>query len=73
MTRLATESLHLIAVSEYTKSRIVKLMGRNPDEITVIHNGLTTGCERVGEEKIAAARAALQLPTRRYLLSLSSL
>jgi glycosyltransferase involved in cell wall biosynthesis len=73
MGRLARNSLHLIAVSEYTKSRIVKLLGRNPDEITVIHNGLTTGCERAGEEKVAAARIALNLPTRRYLLSLSSL
>jgi glycosyltransferase involved in cell wall biosynthesis len=73
MARLASNSLHLIAVSEYTKTRIVKLLGRNPDEITVIHNGLTTGLERVGEEKIAAARIALDLPTKRYLLSLSSL
>ena len=73
MTRLATESLHVIAVSAYTKSRLVKLLGRNPDEITVIHNGLTTGCTRVGQEQVERARAALKLPTRRYVLSLSSL
>jgi glycosyltransferase involved in cell wall biosynthesis len=73
MARLARNSLHLIAVSEYTKSRIVKLLGRNPEEITVIHNGLTTGCERVGEEKVAAARSALNLPTKRYILRVSSL
>ena len=73
MTRLANQAVHLIAVSEYTKSRIVNLLGRSPDEITVIPNGLTTGCERVSGEKIDAARAALHIPTPRYLLSLSSL
>jgi glycosyltransferase involved in cell wall biosynthesis len=73
MTRLATHSLHVIAVSEYTKSRLVSLLHCDPEKITVIHNGLTTGCERVGAEKVAAARCALQLPTRSYVLSLSSL
>jgi glycosyltransferase involved in cell wall biosynthesis len=73
LPRLANEAVHLIAVSEYTKSRIVKLLGRNPDHITVIPNGPTTGCTRVGSEAIAAAARALQLPSRRYVLSLSSL
>jgi glycosyltransferase involved in cell wall biosynthesis len=73
MFQLAQNSLHLIAVSQYTKSRIVKLLGRSSEDITVIHNGLTTGCERVGEDKIAAARAALSLPGKRYILTLSSL
>lgn len=71
--RLAKRALHLIAVSEYTKSRIVSVLGRNPESISVIHNGLTTGCKRVGGEKVEAARSALNLPSSRYLLSLSSL
>jgi len=73
LSRLASNAMHLIAVSEYTKSRIVKLLGRNPDHITVIRNGPTTGCTRVGSKAIAAAAAALRLPSRRYVLSLSSL
>jgi glycosyltransferase involved in cell wall biosynthesis len=73
MARLATECLHVIAVSEYTKSRLVHLLGCDPDQITVIHNGLTRSCERVGADKIEAARLALKLPTRNYVLSLSSL
>jgi glycosyltransferase involved in cell wall biosynthesis len=70
---LATRALHLIAVSEYTKSRLVAVFGCDPDRITVIHNGLTSGCERVGPEKIESARVALNIPNKKYLLSLSSL
>jgi glycosyltransferase involved in cell wall biosynthesis len=73
LPRMANGPVHLIAVSEYTKSRLVKLLGRNPDDITVIPNGLTTGCSRVGVHRIAAAAAALRLPSGRYILSLSSL
>jgi glycosyltransferase involved in cell wall biosynthesis len=73
LPRIANASVHLIAVSEYTKSRLVKLLGRNPNDITVIPNGLTTGCTRVGADRIEAAAGALRLPSRRYVLSLSSL
>jgi len=73
LPRVAGKAVHLIAVSEYTKSRLVKLLGRNPDDITVIPNGLTTGCSRVSDDRIAAAASALRLPSRRYILSLSSL
>jgi len=72
MSRLAAQALHLIAVSEYTKSRIVQLIGRDPAEITVIHNGTST-CGRASQQEIEEARVALNLPTRRYILSLSSL
>ena len=71
--RLIGQAIHLIAVSEYTKSRLVSLMGCDPDRITVVTNGLTTGCARVGERAIEEARTALKIPSRRYLLSLSSL
>jgi glycosyltransferase involved in cell wall biosynthesis len=72
-TQLVTQCLHVIAVSEYTKSRLVHLLGCDPDQITVIHNGLTRSCERVGADEVEAARQALKLPTRNYVLSLSSL
>jgi glycosyltransferase involved in cell wall biosynthesis len=32
---------HIIAVSDYTKQRIVKYYGISPDKITVVHNGVT--------------------------------
>ncbi|NYF79925.1 glycosyltransferase [Granulicella arctica] len=72
MRQLAAQALHVIAVSEYTKSRLVKLLGRDPETITVVHNGLRTGCERASERKIHEAREALGVPSERYVLSLSS-
>ncbi len=73
MRRLACQAMHLIAVSEYTKSRLVKVLGCPPDNITVIHNGCHVG-QRAGEEQIREAAATLKLPAgRRYVLSLGSL
>jgi glycosyltransferase involved in cell wall biosynthesis len=72
MRQLAARALNLIAVSEYTKSRIVKILNRDPDDITVVHNG----CHmkgRAGKDEIAAARTVLALPTKRYVLGLSSM
>jgi glycosyltransferase involved in cell wall biosynthesis len=71
MRQLANAAMHLITVSEYTKSRLVKLFDRRPDEITVIpeashiHRPAT-------EDEVQAAAKALRLPSRRYILSLSS-
>ncbi len=73
LTQLAKRAIHLIAVSEYTKSRIIKILGRNPEDITVIHNGLSRCCTRVSQSSALAAGHALGLPSRRYVLSLSSL
>jgi glycosyltransferase involved in cell wall biosynthesis len=72
MRRLAARATHLIAVSEYTKSRIVKLLGTDPSQVTVIHNGCHTR-GRSGAGQIHQAKQALKLPTDRYVLSLSSL
>lgn len=72
MRRLVAGAVHLIAVSEYTKSRLVKVLGRSPEDITVIHNG----CSMKGPADANAIDAAihtLKIPTRRYVLSLSSL
>lgn len=73
LRRQVARALHLIAVSEYTKSRIVDRLGCDPQRITVIPNGLTTGCERVEQPAIDKAYSALELPSRRYVLTLSSL
>ena len=73
MPRLAHRSLHIIAVSEYTKQRMVQKLSCDPSRITVIPNGLATGCQRVGTDRMDAARTNLSLPSGRYILSLSSL
>jgi glycosyltransferase involved in cell wall biosynthesis len=73
MKQLSSRAMHLIAVSHYTKSRLVQALGCDPDKITVIHNGLSESCKRVGRDQVDKARASLNIPTRRYVLSLSSL
>ncbi len=72
LRRLAKSAAHLIAVSDYTKSRLVNLLGVDPQNITVIYNGAHT-TDRASENQIADARKALDLPSGRYVLSLSSL
>ncbi len=71
--RLAAQAAHLIAVSAYTKDRIAKLLGRDPEEITVVHNGVSGALRPTTTLEAARAGAALALPSRRYLLSVSSL
>ena len=71
--RIASNAVHLIAVSEYTKERIVKLLGRSPDEITVVHNGPSATTQLTSTLEAARAASALALPSRRYILSVSSL
>lgn len=72
MRRLAAGAMHLIAVSEYTKSRLVKVLGCSPENVTVIPNGCHVG-QRAHEDQIGEAAAGLKLPGRRYVLSLGSL
>jgi glycosyltransferase involved in cell wall biosynthesis len=72
MRSLAQQAKHLIAVSEYTKSRLVKLLHRDPDTVSVVHNGVSAGWGRAEEKKIQEARTALNIPPGRYVLSLSS-
>ncbi len=71
--RLATQAVHLIAVSAYTKERIVHVLGRNPDEITVVPNGPSASTRLVSPLEASRTGAALALPSYRYVLSLSSL
>ncbi len=63
----------VIAVSEYTKSRIMRWTGVPGNKITVIHNGVGREFRPQNETAIAAARRALGLPVGRYLLSVASL
>lgn len=72
MRRLAARAIHLIAVSEYTKSKLVKLFCVDPQQITVIHNGCYAR-GRSNSRQIHEAKYALNLPTCRYVLSLSSI
>ena len=71
--RIAREAVHLIAVSAYTKERMVRLLGRSPEEITVVYNGPSDSTRLCSTLEAARTAAVLALPSRRYVLSLSSL
>lgn len=71
--QLAARAVHLIAVSEYTKQRIVAVLGRSPEDVTVVHNGAAATTRLTTTLEASRASSALALPSRRYVLSLSSL
>ncbi len=71
--RLSREAVHLIAVSDYTKSRLVKLLGVDPERVTVVHNAVSPSLRLTTPAEAARTAGALALPSRRYILSVSSL
>ncbi len=71
--RLARTAVHLLAVSEYTKGRLVELLGVDSERITVAPNGVSPALKPTTGLEAARAGAALALPSRRYVLSVSSL
>jgi glycosyltransferase involved in cell wall biosynthesis len=71
--QLAAKAVHLIAVSEYTRDRIMKVLGRDASDITVVYNGPSATTRLTSTLEASKTCAALALPTRRYVLSLSSL
>ncbi len=71
--QLAANAVHLIAVSNYTKDRIVRVLGRDPGEITVVPNGSSASARLTTPIEASRTCAALALPSSRYVLSLSSL
>ncbi len=73
MPRLARRVKHIIAVSEYTKSRIVYHSGIAADKVSVIPNGIDSIFAPHSEEDIKAMRSRLGIPSARYVLSLGSL
>jgi glycosyltransferase involved in cell wall biosynthesis len=73
MPRLARHVAHLIAVSEFTKQRIVELFGVRPGKVTVIPNGVDRRFSVRPAEEVAATRKQLGLPEGNYLLFVGSL
>ncbi|HVT91975.1 MAG TPA: glycosyltransferase family 1 protein [Bryobacteraceae bacterium] len=70
---LIRRARHIIAVSHYTKQRIVETTGIPEDRITVVHSGVGEQFRVQPAEAAAAARRAIGLPDGSYFLSVSSL
>ncbi len=66
LPRLGKKVKHLIAISEFTKDRIIRFMGVAPEKISVVYNG-------VDHDFLTSPAPVLDLPFSRYVLSLGSL
>src|SRR4051794_22682964 len=73
MPRLARNVAHIIAVSEFTRRRIVESFGVRPGKVTVIPNGIDQRFSPRPVTEIAAERKALGVPDGEYFLFLGSL
>lgn len=73
LPRLLQRAERLIAVSGFTRNRIVASLGIDPERIEVIPLGVNPRFVPVGADAIERMRAALGLGERPYFLSLGSL
>ncbi len=73
LPRLARKAQHLIAISEFTRRRIIELFGVPESKVSVVLNGVDEGFRPAGPELIREAREALRIPTPHYLLCVGSL
>jgi glycosyltransferase involved in cell wall biosynthesis len=71
--QLSRSAQHIIAVSDYTRERLLALTGIRPERVSTIYHGIGDDFRPQSATRCDAMRRALQLPTRRYLLSVSSL
>lgn len=72
LPRLARRVRHIIAVSEFTRQRIVDLLGVRPANVTVIPNGVDSRFSPKGIEEVEAVRRALGISSPSYLLCVGS-
>jgi glycosyltransferase involved in cell wall biosynthesis len=73
LPKLTRRAQHLIAVSEFTKQRLVERFGIRPEKITVVWNGVDAQFRPRTAAEIDEVRQALGIRTPKYLLSLGSL
>ncbi len=69
---LARRVRHIVTISEFSKHRIMKLLGVRPEKITVVPNGVDERFHPAADHEIAAMRSALKLGEDPYLLSVGS-
>jgi len=73
LPRLAKKVQHIIAISEFTKRRIVERLGVRPDKVTVIPNGVDARFSPQTPERVEAVRKSLRITAPAYLLCVGSL
>jgi glycosyltransferase involved in cell wall biosynthesis len=73
MPRLAKRLQHVIAISEFTKQRVIEHFQIDPSKISVVPNGVDASFRQCSPEQIAGVRRRLDLDTKPYVLCVSSL
>ncbi|HUT60217.1 MAG TPA: glycosyltransferase family 1 protein [Phycisphaerae bacterium] len=71
--RLVRRATRVVAVSEFTRSRIIHWTGVERDRVVVIRHGVDGRFAPAGSERIEQARSALGIPPGRYVLSLGAI
>ncbi len=72
MPPLARRVSHIIAVSEFTKRRLVETTGVEAEKVSVVPNGVDGDFRPRSLDQVRATRRALGIPPGRYLLSVGS-
>ncbi|MCF8106549.1 MAG: glycosyltransferase family 4 protein [Desulfohalobiaceae bacterium] len=73
LPRLLRRVKHLIAISEFTRSRLVKRLNLDPEKISVVANGVDKSFNPQARRKTPEVGQALDLPGPDYILALGSL
>lgn len=73
MPKLAARAQHFIAISQFTKRRMMEILGITGDRITVVPNGVDAQFQPAPPDRIDALRRRLGIEGSNYLLSLGSL
>jgi len=73
LPRLVRRVEHIIAVSEFTKSRVLERFGIEPSKVTVVWNGVDGRYQPRPCEEVRLMRRDLKIPSSHYLLCLGSL
>src|SRR6185312_2485417 len=73
MPRLAKRLQHVIAISDFTRQRILEHLPIEPSKISVVPNGVDKVFRPCPPERVAEVRRRLDLDARPYVLCVSSL
>jgi glycosyltransferase involved in cell wall biosynthesis len=73
LPRLVRRARRVIAISAFTRRRLIERTGVDPARVAVIHHGVGQRFRPQPDDAIAAMRRAVGVPAGRYLLSLGSL
>lgn len=73
LPRLVRRARHVIAISNFTRDRLLEATGLSEDRVTVIHNGVNARFHRPPSAQRRRMRESLNLADTRYMLSVGTL